>query len=209
MQKDVYPIIGMSPGNSYFKDDEVRFLLKEIVHRYGKAAVFIADIPAVSTYMALGYQPGKARNKAILKGNNLKNRTKKMMVELNLHEDVVHIIDWEKEVADALFYKTAFQAIVDLYQANSLFAESVNAATSEVLKNAGKEERNLPDAVSIGVHYLLSEIAYLECAPAFFHTKKITYVYHKPWPIYEEYIAGTFDDRPKAHLGFLLLTHSA
>ena len=49
------PIIGMSPGNSYFKDEVVKELLKKVVEQYGKAVVMIADIPAISTYVALGY----------------------------------------------------------------------------------------------------------------------------------------------------------
>jgi tRNA-dependent cyclodipeptide synthase len=47
-------IIGMSPGNSYFKNFEVRFLLQESIERFGRCAVMVADVPAIATYMALG-----------------------------------------------------------------------------------------------------------------------------------------------------------
>jgi Cyclodipeptide synthase len=46
-------IIGMSPGNSYFKDKEVAHLLKEAIKRYGKVAIMVADVPAVATYQAM------------------------------------------------------------------------------------------------------------------------------------------------------------
>ncbi len=72
--KEEYPIIGMSPGNSYFKDKEVRYLLQKVISMYGRVAILIADIPAIATYQALGYPKNKARSKAVLKGNNLKNR---------------------------------------------------------------------------------------------------------------------------------------
>jgi hypothetical protein len=39
----------------------------------------VADIPAISTYLAMGYNPSKARQKAVLKANSLKNRTKKVL----------------------------------------------------------------------------------------------------------------------------------
>ncbi len=42
-------IIGMSPGNSYFKDYEVSFLLKEAVTRFGRCVVMVADVPAIAT----------------------------------------------------------------------------------------------------------------------------------------------------------------
>jgi cyclo(L-tyrosyl-L-tyrosyl) synthase len=75
----VYPIIGMSPGNSYFKDDEIKYLLKTAVDRYGRVAVMIADIPAISTYIALGYPENRARrDKALPQGNLLKNRTERV-----------------------------------------------------------------------------------------------------------------------------------
>jgi len=73
-QKNYY-IIGMSPGNSYFKDEEVHYLLKTVVERFGRVAIFIADIPAISTYVAFGYPENRARrDKAIPQGNALKNR---------------------------------------------------------------------------------------------------------------------------------------
>ena len=50
-----YPIIGMSPGNSYFRDAEMRFVLKEVTKIYGRAAILVADVPAISTWRALGY----------------------------------------------------------------------------------------------------------------------------------------------------------
>lgn len=43
----------MSPGNSYFKDKEVAFLLKEVIRKFDKAVVMVADIPAISTYLAM------------------------------------------------------------------------------------------------------------------------------------------------------------
>ena len=58
---DAYPIIGISPGNSYFKEDEIRYLIENVVSRYGRVAILIADIPAISTYMAFGYSENKAR----------------------------------------------------------------------------------------------------------------------------------------------------
>ncbi|MEI7478130.1 MAG: tRNA-dependent cyclodipeptide synthase [bacterium] len=76
------PVIGMSPGNSYFKDKAVAFLLREAIKRYGKALVMVADVPATSTYLAMGYQLTKAQSKARLNGNNLKNRTQKVISDL-------------------------------------------------------------------------------------------------------------------------------
>ena len=69
----------MSPWNSYFKNKEVAYLLKETILKYDKAVIMVADEPAISTYLAMWYSFSKAKNKAILKWNNLKNRTKKVL----------------------------------------------------------------------------------------------------------------------------------
>jgi len=78
MKKNL-PIIWMSPWNSYFKNKEVAYLLKETILKYDKAVIMVADEPAISTYLAMWYSFSKAKNKAILKWNNLKNRTKKVL----------------------------------------------------------------------------------------------------------------------------------
>ena len=37
MEKAELPSIGMSPGNSYFNDKHVTFLMREVIRRYGEA----------------------------------------------------------------------------------------------------------------------------------------------------------------------------
>ncbi|MBI2410590.1 MAG: tRNA-dependent cyclodipeptide synthase [Candidatus Kerfeldbacteria bacterium] len=88
-----YHIIGMSPGNSYFKDEEVHYLLKSIVDRFGRVAILIADIPAVSTCVALGYPENRARrDKALPKGNALKNRVRKTIAGVDFpHNRQVYV----------------------------------------------------------------------------------------------------------------------
>ena len=204
---DIYPVIGMSPGNSYFKDEEVRHLLREVVSRYGRTAILIADTPAISTYLALGYSESQARNKAIPKGNNLKNRTRRIMNELGLAEGVVHIIDWDEEIKNSEAYQAIYQKIASLYKTNPDFEKSVNNTTRGVLEASDKNIKNIKEATGVAVHYLLSELAFLEFAPQFLNTKHVIYVYHKNWPVYEDYVAGKFDGETKLHLDFLLLEH--
>ena len=105
------PIIWMSPWNSYFKDKEVAYLLKESILRYDKAVIFVADIPAISTYLAMWYNLWKAKEKAILKWNNLKNRTKKIINELWLDESKVIILNWNLEIKDNKEYLKYFNQV--------------------------------------------------------------------------------------------------
>lgn len=202
----IYHIIGMSPGNSYFKDEEVLYLLKTIVERFGRVAILIADIPAISTYIALGYPENRARrDKALPKGNALKNRVVKAMAQLGYSDDAVKIFNWKKEVENSEIYKQKYDEVFSFYKNNKEFHETANLTTQGVLMGSGKDIKNIEEATNIAVHYLLSELSFLEFAPSFLGVEKVVYVYHKNWEIYEDYIAGKFDGKVKPHLDFLLL----
>jgi len=201
-----YHIIGMSPGNSYFKDEEIHYLLKTIVEKFGRVAVLVADVPAISTYIALGYSENRARrDKAIPKGNALKNRVIKIMSSLGYSNEMVKIFDWKNEVENNKDYKQKYQAVAKLYKNNKEFRESANRTTRQVLEGSNKNIKNIEEATNIAVHYLLSEISFLEFAPIYLNVKKVVYTYHKNWRVYEDYISGRFDGVPKHHLDFLLI----
>jgi tRNA-dependent cyclodipeptide synthase len=201
-----YCIIGMSPGNSYFKDDEIKYLLKTTIERYGRVAIMIADIPAISTYMAFGYPENLARRtKALPQGNLLKNRTRRAIHELGYSNEQVRIIDWETEIESNEEYKKSYQHIRDLYNNDTQFMNDVDGTTKAVLVGSKREIADLDAATKIAVHYLLSEFAFLDWAPVFLNVDKVAYAYHKNWLVYENYIAGKYDGVSKTSTDFVLL----
>lgn len=195
----------MSPGNSYFKDDAVRHLLREIVGSFGRAAVFVPDIPAIATYRALGYPENRARAKAVLKGNSLKNRVQRICGELDIPASSLLVIDWQADVENDPVYIRQYELVRGMYESNVAFATAADAATAGVLEGAGQPSEGLKEATATAVHYLLSELAFLEFSPRFFGVDSVAYVYHRPWPVYEEYIAGKFDGQVRDGLSFYLL----
>ena len=197
------PIIWMSPGNSFFKDKEVAYLLKQCLKRYDKAVVMVADVPATSTYLALWYHPTKAQSKARLKGNNLKNRTRRVIADLWLDAKKVIILDREHEVETSELYQQRFATIQKLYDTNESFRESVRETSASVLENAHIDYSD--ESVDIAVRYLLSEISFLDCASQFFGVDQIGYVYHKPRRVYEDFVGGQFDDVHRTDQQFLLM----
>ena len=201
----VYYIIGMSPGNSYFKDEEIKYLLTRAIEKHGRVAIMIADIPAISTYIAFGYPENRARrDKAIPQGNLLKNRTERVMTELGYTGEQVRIIDWEKEVETSEEYKKSYEKVNALYQTNEKFREDTLETTKGVLVASKRDIPDIDGAAKIAVHYLLSEIAFLDWAPKFLAVDRVAYIYHKNWPVYENYIAGKYDGVPKVATDFVL-----
>lgn len=200
------PIIGMSPGNGYFKEPVIKELLQKVIERYGKTAILIADVPAVSTYMALGYPENRARrDKAIPQGNALKNKVSKLESELGL-QGKIKIVDWANEIENDTIYQDYYQKIKTLSEENENFRVAVNDATRKVLEYSEKKIENILTAVDIASHYLLAELAFMEFAPTFFEVPSVTYIYHKDWPVYESYIKGEFDGAVRSSLGFEIVT---
>jgi len=206
LDSKTYHIIGMSPGNSYFKDEEIYYLLKTVVERFGRVGIFIADIPAIATYVALGYSENRARrDKAIPKGNALKNRVLRAMSKLGYSSDVIKIFDWEKEIENNKYYQQKYNQVLALYNNNKKFHKSTNTTTQRVLEGSKRKIKDIDKATSTAVHYLLSEFAFMEFLPTYLNLDKVVYIYHKNWEVYEDYIAGKFDNIPKPHLDFLLI----
>ena len=85
------------------------------------------------------------------------------------------------------------------------FQRVADETTKGVLGHYGKNIPDMPAAVKIAVHYLLSEIAFCEFAPQFLGVETVAYVYHHRWPVFEDYIAGKFDGVPKPYMQFILL----
>lgn len=205
MNKDSYYILGMSPGNSYFKDDEVEYLITTSVEKYERVAVMIADVPAISTYIAYGYKENRARrDKAIPQGNLLKNRVRRVMDKYGYSEDQVHILDWAQDIEQNEEYKESYEKVRSMFDINKDFQTDARETTREVLLGSGRKIDSIESSIDTAVHYLLSEIAFLEWAAKYFGVSEVVYMYHKNWPVYENYIAGKYDEEVRKHMNFLL-----
>jgi cyclo(L-tyrosyl-L-tyrosyl) synthase len=195
-------VIGMSPGNSYFTDENIKSLIEIVIGKFNKAIVFIPDIPSIATYVALGYPENIARReKSLPKGNNLKNKSLRAIKALNC-EDKVRIINWVLDVQNNPAYKQFYNNVTLLYQSNELFHKDCNKATAGVLESAQKKIESLDHAVNVGVTYLLHELAFMEFAPKFLNSNMVVSIYHKPWPVYQSYISGKYDGLVRQNLGF-------
>src|SRR5215831_2992954 len=75
-------IVGMSPGNSCFKQQIIDELIKFVAGRFPKVYVWIPDKPAEHTYKALGYTDQESKTKARQKGNNLKNHSRRTIEDI-------------------------------------------------------------------------------------------------------------------------------
>ncbi len=184
--KKIYPIIGMSPWNSYFSEDTISITLQKVIQKFWETWILIADIPAIATYIAMWYPENRARkDKAIPKWNALKNKINRI-VNILWFQDKIRIFDWKNEIEQNMLYVEYYDKIVSLYNSNSEFYEIANSTSYQVLLNTGKKMINIEDSTKIAVHYLLSELAFMEFISDFLWKVNVVYIYNKSWKIYEE-----------------------
>ncbi len=209
MIKNKLLIIGMSPGNGYFKQEVIDKLLVYCLEKYEKVGVFIPDVPAISTYVALGYPEDIAKSKkAIPQGNNFRNRVKSSIDNQNIDSSRVKVFNWEKEnIENNDEYKKSFAYIKNLYEKNNLFNQDIDAETKKVLVNNSFRKKEITeDDIKIGSHYILSEFAFMLHLPEYLKSyDSFVYGYHNPWSVWEKFISGEYDNLKKKNLEFLLL----
>ena len=204
MQED-FLVIGMSPGNSYFKQEIIDQILKKATDEYQKIGIFIPDIPAISTYVALGYPENIARGKkAIPQGNALRNKVLRSLENQSLDKNKIRIFDWQKDnIENNPLYRKKYESVLDLYTSNLDFKEDINKATEGVLfHNLFKKKDISSEDIRIATHYILSEFAFMLFLPEYVSVSKCIYTYHKDWSVFEKFISGLYDGEIKEKLGF-------
>ncbi len=127
------------------------------------------------------------------------------MRRLSLAESSVRILDWNLHIESNPGYRSCLDSIKALYDSNAAFRSAVNQTVENVLTKSRKLLPAPVQSVRQAALYLLSEIAFLESAPSFLQCERVVYVYHNPWPIFEDYRSGAFDGKPKKHLGFAII----
>lgn len=86
-------LIGLSIKNSYFKDENLKKVLEWSSDHSNDSYIMIPDKPAVYTLMSLGYEEGRAKTKARLEANRLRNKCERIIDESKLSN--ISIITWD------------------------------------------------------------------------------------------------------------------
>lgn len=186
-------LLGMSIGNSHFSEANIRNLFGACEPVFSQLNVMITDVIGIHTLKAEGLSDVQATRKARLDGNALRNR----IVRASEGLEDVHVINWQKEVAEAPAFQSGLENVRRLYTAVDSFRDDVRAATLAVIGEDGDIEE--------GVKYLLAELAFLDQSTTLLGVSEVAYVYHRDWPIFRRFAEGEYDGNPKPHLGFVIV----
>lgn len=191
-------IIGMSPGNSYFKQQTIHDLIAFTAQRFTLTYIWIPDIPAEHTYKALGYTALEAQRKARQKGNNLRNHSKRAIEALSNYslDNKCLIMDWNTDIESNKVYQEKFKYVQKLYSENLEFCNDVQSETKRVLDAyPHKKESTSKNLIALneGTQYLLKELAFFLAAQKILNNSQITLLYHQRWPVFEKFFSGYYD----------------
>ena len=77
------------------------------------------------------------------------------------------------------------------------------------IAEASSSDSELEDDESIkeGVYYMLKELAFIIASKEIFSTDKVSVIYHRSWSVYEKYVNGEYDGRPKEGYGFTVIAY--
>jgi tRNA-dependent cyclodipeptide synthase len=195
-------LIWMSVGNSYFNEEKVQKLIEFAEKRFEKIIVMSPDIPAEHTFRALGYKENESKKRAKYDSNLLKNRAKRK-IDLLKGKDKFDILEWGKNVSVDKFYKEKYKEIYELYEKDSKFKIDARNTTKKVLEGKYRTPENIEKAIDEAVFYLIKELALVISLPKKYN-KKVTYLYHREWPIFEKLIKGYYDNKKRENLSFML-----
>ncbi len=200
-------LIWMSAGNSYFSEQNIQDLILFAKNNFSTVIIVVPDLPAEHTYHALGYSESESKRKARLNSNLLRNRARRIIktIEQEKNPGLLILVNWKRDVESHEAYKKAYKKVYKLYLKNSLFRSDARAATRSVLSQKGRILSNIEESIDEGVFYLLKELSFIIALPALFNVFNVAYLYHKSWPVYENFVSGKYDGIIKKHLGFLLV----
>lgn len=194
-------VVGMSLRNPYFSSREnIAGLLGFTISHFSEVNIFITSRIAVHTYEGLGYTPQRAATKARLQGNAIRNRVIDQLSSFADGRAEVNLVDWDAGVEGHPAFKREHEYLVRLHDRLGDFRHEVRKTTAQVLAVDVESPQ-----VDIGVPFLLKELAFLLASPEILQVKKVGYIYHRRWPIFENLINGEYDGAARAHIGFLIV----
>lgn len=199
-------ILGMSPGNGYFKKPIIYHLVDFAAKNFSQVHIWVPDLPAVHTYKALGYTDQEAQQKARLQGNNLKNHAVRAIQLLDSDaQQHCFISDWVHEIETNQIYQEKLAYVKKLYQTNAEFVQDAHSESARVIEGYSRRRQPVtPDSLNEATQYLLKEMAYFLACESILQSKSITLMYHRRWQVFEKFLSGHYDGN-KTNIGLLIV----
>lgn len=187
-------LIGMSPGNGYFTESNMRQIIAGLGRSVPNMYIVIPDQPHVNNFLGMGYPKDEAARKAKKDINQTRNRLNRATSQL-IEERTINfrLLDWATDIAAKQPFQLALKQIISEYNANKAFREAVHRVTYEYLLARAQGRTTLKLNVAQGAVYYLEELA-LFASQAQLFGEPVSVAYYKLWGEGLDYIADLFPE---------------
>ena len=195
-----YALVGISLGNSYFKEDILITFFEKIKNMFCHIYIFIPTLPYIHTLRAknITSNPERKSKRDSIAMNNMVNKI------IEKYKNFITLIKWDKDITKNEEYKSSLEYLKQLYKDNTHFKTTIRLTSEKVIegkyKDISKEE-----SIDHAKNFLLEEIAFLRKSDKILGiSKPITYIYKEKWDIFEKYTQKEFDEGCD-NIGFLVI----
>lgn len=177
-QKKEHVLLGISPFNSYFSEENIFNLIKWASDNFSRFHVFIPDTLPMYTFLALGYTKEKSIKKAKRQAAYLKNKVNRVFKKMGYSDEfALHLLIDMAFLERNPIYINLKNLCYRLYEKNVIFRDQCNLSTEWVLKGHHAHMDSLDP--QLAVHYILHEMPLFCDTPSILDTSSSIFVYHQ------------------------------
>lgn len=172
-------LLGISPFNSYYSEENVRGLLDWVRYTFSSFHIFIPDTLPIYTFVALGYDEQKAEKKTKKQVSYLMNKIYRALsqVGFSAEESQRKIISVSAMELNEQYIKLR-QFCYDLYESDIEFQNECNKCIDFILSYQNAIICN-PERYKIAIRYLLDEMPFFIDTPSILGISTSMFIYHQ------------------------------
>lgn len=174
-----HALLGISPFNSYFSEEMIVQWIQWAKNTFSSFQIFIPDTLPIYTFLALGYDESKARNKAKKQAAYLKNKILRALGRCKIEgTDASQLIIDMKFLESNPTYIELKEQCYDLYHQNATFQNECDQCTGWVLTGHTIKDFHQSNQ-NTAVHYILNEMPLFIDTPSIVGVESSLFVYHQ------------------------------
>jgi cyclo(L-tyrosyl-L-tyrosyl) synthase len=198
-------VLGVSPGNSYFSVANLTRLLGWLFREFRRVDVVIPDSALQHNYIACGYPPGRAAQKARGEIGALRNRVLRAWGAADgaREGDSVHMMS---DVTPRPGYQRLLVQVEQALAEDVRLRETGLHMTRAVLAPPDCGPTPTARQLEQGLRYLVAELPFFVDSAAIFDVPSSVCFYHQPIPMADLIFADQSMLRPSPRQGYALIT---
>jgi cyclo(L-tyrosyl-L-tyrosyl) synthase len=183
-------LVGVSPGNSYFSEENLAKILGWAAREFRRVAVIIPDSALVETLLAAGYSPERAARRSRETSARLRNRVLRAWKSTGCDSDrfALYLLS---ELASHAKYQALLRSAEEWIATDDKLRACCLRLSHAVLSSYLQGAEPTQEQSAQAVRYLLAEMPLLMDSPSIFGVESSTAVYHQR----VDYIDVLYQDR--------------